>query len=281
MAARERKAKRKGAQRDEEKLGVGGGLWLERRRRRFLGEKRIALLEQIDALGSITAAAKAVGLSYKGAWDAVDAVNNLAEAPVVRGVAGGKGGGGSALTDYGRELVRLFRVLETGHRRVLARLEADHPDPERLSEILSAITLKTSARNQFRGRVKTVRRGAVNADVVLDVGAGLEIFANITNEAVADLGLKRGREAIALVKASFVILATDPDVRTSARNKLCGTVKAIVSGPVNSEVKIQLADSRTLIAVITSAGLAELELHEGAFCCALIKASHVLVAVND
>src|SRR5262249_19857091 len=249
--------------------------------RQFLGEKRIALLEQIDALGSITRAAKSVGLSYKGAWDAVDAVNNLAEAPVVRGTAGGKGGGGSELTEHGRALVRLYRQLEAGHRRVLTRLEADHPNPERLSELLNAITLKTSARNQFRGRVKTLRRGAVNADVVLDIGGGLEIFANITNESVDELGLKRGREAIALVKSSFVILTTDADARTSARNKLCGTVKAIVRGSVNSEVKIQLSDSRTLIAVITTAGLDELDLREGGACCALVKASHVLIAVND
>jgi molybdate transport system regulatory protein len=274
MAARERKAKRKPAERDDERFGVGGGLWFERRQRRFLGERRIALLEQIDALGSITRAAKAVGLSYKGAWDAVDAVNNLAEAPVVRGTVGGKGGGGSELTDHGRDLVRLYRQLEAGHRRVLARIEADHPHPERLRELLNAITLKTSARNQFRGRVKAVRRGAVNADVVLDIGSGLEIFANVTNEAVDDLGLKRGREAIALIKASFVMLTTDADVRTSARNKLVG-------GPVNSEVKIELSDSRTLIAVITTAGLEALGLREGVFCCALVKASHVLVAVND
>ena len=281
MAVRERKAKRSPAERDDARLGVGGGLWLERRDRQFLGEKRIALLEQIDALGSLTRAAKAVGLSYKGAWDAVDAVNNLAEAPVVRATAGGKGGGGSELTDHGRALVRLYRQLEAGHRRVLTRLEADHPNPERLSELLNAITLKTSARNQFRGRVKAVRRGAVNADVVLDIGGGLEIFANITNEAVDELGLKRGREAIALIKSSFVILSTDVDVRTSARNKLCGTVKTIVRGPVNSEVKIQLSDSRTLIAVVTTAGLEGLELSEGSDCCALVKASHVLVAVND
>jgi molybdate transport system regulatory protein len=93
--------------------------------------------------------------------------------------------------------------------------------------------------------------------------------------------LKRGRDAIALIKSSFVILATDVDVRTSARNKLCGTVKAIVRGPVNSEVKIQLSDSRTLIAVITTVGLEALDLREGSDCCALVKASHVLVAVND
>ena len=101
-------------------IAVGGGLWLDRKGRRFLGEKRIALLESIDAVGSITGAAKAVGLSYKGAWDAVDAINNTAEQAVVSRSTGGKHGGGSRLTDYGHTLVRLFRDFGIERRPRLA-----------------------------------------------------------------------------------------------------------------------------------------------------------------
>ena len=77
--------------------------------------------------------------------------------------------------------------------------------------------MQISARNQFQGTVKAVHKGAVNSDVILDIGDGLEIFANITNEAVAELRLAPGRAAVALVKSSFVILTTDATVRTSAR----------------------------------------------------------------
>ena len=52
--------------------------------------QRIALLAQIAELGSITRAAKAVGISYKGAWDAIDELNNLAERPLVERSVGGK-----------------------------------------------------------------------------------------------------------------------------------------------------------------------------------------------
>ena len=69
--------------------------------------------------------------------------------------------------------------------------------------------MKTSARNHFAAYGKRLRKGAVNADVILDLGGGLEIFANITNEAVEDLQLKKGREAVALIKASFVLLSPD------------------------------------------------------------------------
>jgi molybdate transport system regulatory protein len=265
----------------QKNLAVSGGLWLDRKGHGFLGGNRIVLLESIDKLGSITQAAKAVGLSYKGAWDAVDAINNLAEKPVVVGAPGGQHGGSSHLTDYGRHVVQLYRRLESGHRRVLTRMQATFHDSERLNDLLRAITMRTSARNQFRGKVKTVRKGVVNADVILDLGAGLEIFANITNEAVEELALKRGREAIALIKASFVLLTPDADIRISARNRLAGTIKAVIPGAVNCEVKLQLAGNRTLIAIVTKEGLKELGLREDSVCYAVIKASHVLIAVNE
>ena len=273
-------ATRKRVPRTEPPLAVSGGLWLDKQGKRFLGERRIALLESIDALGSITRAAKAVGLSYKGAWDAVDAIENLAERPVVTRAAGGRSGGGTRLTDHGRELVALYRDLESGHRRLLSQLDSEHRDAGRLEDLLRAITMKTSARNQLRGKVKAVVRGAVNADVTIDLGDGLEIVANITAEAVDELGLKRGRDALALVKASFVMLATgEPNVST--RNRLPGTVVGITRGPVNSEVKVKLAGTRTLVAVISSDSVKTMKLARGTVVNALVNASHVIVAVND
>jgi molybdate transport system regulatory protein len=262
-------------------LAVSGGLWLDNRGQSFLGGKRIALLEGIDQHGSITHAAKAVGMSYKGAWDAVDAMNNLAEKPLVTRGAGGAHGGGTLLTDYGKQVIELYRKLESGHQKVLARMAADIHDADKLNDLLKAIAMKTSARNQFRGVIKTVRKGAVNADVILDLGDGLTIFANITNEAVGELGLKKGSEAMALIKSSFVLLSSDPKPNISARNKLTGTVASITKGAVNSEVKVSLAGGRTVVAILTEDGLKELALKVGSVCCAIIKASHVLVAVND
>jgi molybdate transport system regulatory protein len=140
--------------------------------------------------------------------------------------------------------------------------------------------MQISARNQFAGVVKTVHKGAVNSDVILDIGDGLEIFANITNEAVADLRLAPGRTAVALIKSSFVILTSDREVRVSARNRLSGIVLEVIPGSVNSEVKLQLAGKRILTAIVTVDGLKEMGLVKGASCTALVKASHVLLAVD-
>jgi molybdate transport system regulatory protein len=276
-----RRSTRSGSTRSGSTLAVKGDLWLDRGGKRFLGERRIALLESIDALGSIVRAAKAVGLSYKGAWDALDAIENVAEERVVVRATGGRSGGGSRLTDHGRALVRLYRDLESGHRRVLSQLEAEHRDAARLQDLLRAITMKTSARNQLRGKVVSIRRGAVNADVALDLGAGIEIVANITLDAVDELGLERGRDAVALIKASFVMLAVGGNIAVSTRNRLPARVKSVARGPVNSEVKLELADTRTLVAVTSSEGLKALGLREGDSVFALINASHVLIAVND
>ena len=68
--------------------------------------------------------------------------------------------------------------------------------------------MKISARNQIAGTVVEVHKGATTSHVVIDVG-GTQIFASITNEAVDELGLAAGKKAIALIKASDVMVAAD------------------------------------------------------------------------
>src|SRR3974390_2369175 len=103
--------------------GVDGSLWFQKSDRRYLGGERIDLLEKIDQLGSISKAAKAVGISYKTAWDTVNLINNLAETPLVERITGGKGGGGTNLTKEGKKLVGQFRILQEEHRKYLASLD--------------------------------------------------------------------------------------------------------------------------------------------------------------
>jgi molybdate transport system regulatory protein len=86
---------------------------------------------------------------------------------------------------------------------------------------------------------------------------------------------------VALIKASFIVLSPDANLRVSARNQLRGTVTAVIPGAVNGEVKIELPGGRVLTAIVTNDALKELNLVKGAQCTALIKSSHVLIAVND
>lgn len=90
-----------------------------------IGPGKIALLETIDREGSISAAGRALGMSYKRAWDLVDALNKLLGTSVVDVSTGGYRGGGATLTDAGRNLVADYRAMErAAQRAVEARLAA-------------------------------------------------------------------------------------------------------------------------------------------------------------
>lgn len=243
---------------------------------------RIRLLEQIAETGSITAAAKAVGLSYKTAWDAVAAMNNLADRPLVEGSAGGKSGGGTRLTQRGVELVQSFRALEVQHRNFLDALNAAHARAGDDLQVLRRLAMQTSARNQFSGKVTRLTRGAVNDEVQLALSGGDVLAATVTHTSTEALGLRKGVAAIALIKASAIIVAVDDGtpLKLSARNQLRGTVSALRPGAVNSEVAIALQGGNTVIAVITNASAEALGLREGSAAIALFKASSVILAVT-
>ena len=240
----------------------------------------LELLERIDASGSISAAANAMGMSYKAAWQAVEAMNNVSEQPVVARQTGGRHGGGTTLTEYGRRVVAAYRRLEVERERVLAHLNKIMDDFDQYYRVIRRFDMQTSARNQFLGKVRTVKPGAVNAEVILDIGGGDELAAIITMDSVEHLGLKPGMEAYALVKAPWVILTTDDGLRTSARNRLCGTVVRCVEGAVNAEVVLELAGGKTIAAIVTNDSIKSLGLAVGSRACALIKASHIILAVD-
>ncbi|WP_174298365.1 TOBE domain-containing protein, partial [Sphingomonas bacterium] len=150
-----------------------------------------------------------------------------------------------------------------------------------LGVLLWGMTMRTSARNALRGTVSRVTTGAVNAEVRLAVAEGVEVVATVTRESVAELGLVPGAGAIALIKSSFVILAPgDQPIRTSARNCLPGVVIAREDGAVNSEVTLELRLGKTLTATLTRESAAALNLEVGARALALVKASHVILAVD-
>lgn len=126
--------------RSKHETSVSGNLCLHRRQREFLGGDQINLLEQINEHGSITKAAKAVGISCKTAWDTVNLINNLAEKPLVDRLAGGKGGGGTYLTAEGEKVINQFKTIQEEHRKFLVNLEG------RLGDTASAVITHDSAK---------------------------------------------------------------------------------------------------------------------------------------
>jgi molybdate transport system regulatory protein len=248
-----------------------------------VGEDRLRLLEAIASEGSIAAAGQKMGLGYRATWDAVQALNNLFPTPLVHARAGGRAGGAAGLTAEGGAALRTLRHVQAeiglAMTRLARRLEED-PDAHAIATPWSFV-MRTSARNALKGRITTVTDGVVNAEVIVDIGQGLEVVATITRRSVEDLGLAPGMEVVALIKASSVILiAGDQPVRVSARNRLAGTVVAIEPGAVSTEVVLELADGKTLVAMVTRDGAEDVGLQVGDRATALIKASHVILAVE-
>ena len=149
-----------------------------------IGHGRIRLLEAIREYGSISAAGRSMAMSYRRAWLLIDELNHIFAEPVIDAKHGGSGGGSAELTSFGHRAVRRYR-----------------------SKRNKGVGMKLSARNQIKGKVVEVRRGATTAHVRIDIGNGVVITSSITNEAVDDLGLATGDEAIAVIKASDVMVA--------------------------------------------------------------------------
>ena len=93
------------------KYKIKSRIWIEANGNILLGEGRVALLKGIEDNGSLTKAAKSLGMSYKKAWSLIDAVNKRAEKPVITTSIGGKGGGGARLTPYGKSLVTAYETI--------------------------------------------------------------------------------------------------------------------------------------------------------------------------
>jgi molybdate transport system regulatory protein len=140
--------------------------------------------------------------------------------------------------------------------------------------------MKISARNLLEGKVQSVTKGAINAQITLVLSGGEHVVAIITNASVDSLGLEVGKAAYAIVKANEVIVGKGVDgAKLSARNVLAGEVSNALDGAVNSEVEIKLPGGSVIIASITKESVHALDLKQGDKVSAIIKASNVLIGV--
>ena len=214
-----------------------------------LTDKRIDILRHIGECGSISQAARAVGVSYKAAWQAVDTLSNLAGAPLVARAVGGVGGGGAQLTEAGRQLLQAAGAMEQARGAVLSRWQATpHAGPA-----LARLAVRTSMRNQWPcavqrlellgplARVHLVLEGEGAADASRPA-----LAARITRESAELLGLQPGLPVQALCKATALRVerkaAADAAGAPAAGTfRLPGRASRVVRGPEGDEVAATLA----------------------------------------
>ncbi|VVE80558.1 molybdenum-dependent transcriptional regulator [Pandoraea sputorum] len=261
-------------------LQVSGSLWLHRGNSSLGGQARIALLEHIASQGSITAAAKAAGMSYKAAWDAVDAMNQLAGEPLVERSTGGRGGGGTRLTARGAKLVAAFRAVEAAQQQFLARVANDLEHFDEQWPVISRLGLQTSARNQLHGTITAIRHCGVNDEVTLTLPGGEAITASLTHHSTQTLGLAIGGQAFALIKAPWIDVARGADLAgLPTANRLSGTVDAITDDSGQAEVILALPGGSRLAAVMPQETLTARGLTAGIGATAAFSAASVIIGV--
>lgn len=246
--------------------------------RLLVGRERITLLEAVIQHGSITKAAEIAGFSYKTAWDAVNAINNLLPRPAFITRTGGPRGGGAEVTEEGRRLISVFRRLEEKLGRISSAIAEEGLEHDE-DLLFWGVAMKLSVRNALHCTVVEVIPAPVNVEVKVRVSPDCEITSVLTNTAVAELDLAPGRAAVALVNASSVMLSpTDEPPKISARNKIAGTVTSRIDGGIDSEVVVDIGGGKTITAVITYDGADDLEIKPGVRVWAIFNTSNVILA---
>lgn len=142
--------------------------------------------------------------------------------------------------------------------------------------------MKITTRNVLEGVVTAVKQGAVNDEVSIDLKGGLKVSAIVTGTSTENLGLRPGREVLAMVKGVNVLLVRDLDGYVlSSRNMLPGTVKAVKKGQIMASVAVELDNGDRLTSVCTVDSAEDAGIAEGVRVQAAIKAPHVILAAKN
>ncbi len=225
---------------------IDGRFWLTNNGEYFAGRGRIELLKHIRETGSIARAAKVMKMSYKAAWDSVDAMNKMTGQTLVLRTSGGRHGGGSI---------------------------DNNPDIE---SFVNSFDINSSADNSFNGKVLSINEGAVYSIVEID-GLSFKIYASISKSSIERMGLLNGDTVTALINSNQFILSIDESIQLSCRNKFTGKVNSVKKGAVNSEVFINLDNSNKLCVMVTNESIDSMNITYGSRVSAFCKASSVLI----
>lgn len=199
-----------------------------------LSDRRLQVLRALDGCGSISQAAREVGVSYKAAWQAIDTLGNLAGVPVVEKSVGGAGGGGTKLTASGQELLRAAEAMAQARGAVMQQLQSPLP--------VQRLGIQSSMRNQWPCVVEHVEIAGPLALVQLQHPQGdLQLTARITAESAQLLGLQVGMPVLAMCKATAVQVAL-PEAAPAA-NTWLGQATRVIQGALGDEVAVRVASS--------------------------------------
>ncbi|WP_460482243.1 TOBE domain-containing protein [Comamonas humi] len=246
-------------------------------------DRRIEVLRQVQLTGSISQAAREVGISYKAAWQAVETLTNLAGVPLVARSVGGTGGGGATLTPDALLLLEAADAMVYARGDVQRALQdkarAGDAGKSAAATALARLSVRTSMRNQWPCVVERLSpRGALVVAHLRGEGAAQDfaLQATITQESAQLLGLHAGMPVLALCKATAVEVVWAGEDAEAAPNHWRGKITRISRSPQASEVALQLAGGVHIVGFATDTNgmrvrsVAQVRMHPSAVVLALV-----------
>jgi molybdate transport system regulatory protein len=208
-------------------------------------------------------------------------MNNLADKPLTHHSTGGRHGGGTILTEEGRSLIKMFRLLEQEHSKHLQKMGKNTDDLDRVYNLMRRISMRISAKNVFYGVLRGINIDKILAEVCLELKSGHRIYSVITTDSVETLGLVAGEDAYAVIKASSVLLANSSSrLSSKTRNLLPGRVVSVRTDSVTGEVILDIGGGDTITATLTAEKVRNLGLREGDIVSAVIDASNIIIGIE-
>jgi len=240
-------------------------LLLRKNKEDFLSPKRMQLLENITIYGSISKAAKASEITYKTAWTWIDKMNSLAPKALVQKISGGKGGGGTLVTAYAKELIRLYEEVEALHNKHLHTLERafDHLEDEEM---------KRFSFSCLDAEVVAITKHDKRATLTLRLGCGSSISAQAPIAFVEVNELKSSSLLSVLIESEAVSVSKFFEKESSSRNKLKTKVVNIMIHGQDVVLTLSLGKNETLTSQITYQSYESLDIKKEDELWAIFKA---------
>jgi len=229
---------------------IDGKLWIDINGQGTASHGRIKLLELVGETGSIKKAAETLGMSYKAAWETINTLNSIYGKNLVERKTGGRGGGGTTLTEQGRTLIKTYNHYATIHELYLT----DITQMNCIEAVITNITEGYSTARTLKGDIIT----CVRLDKEIKAGDSVSLF----------------------IKPSDIILMKGRDFETSARNVLKTSVKSIIENDGKSEIILKTERDETFTTKITSTSAEKLKIVKNAEVYALFKTTSVLATLK-
>lgn len=239
----------------------------------FIDPRRIELLKAIEQMGSLSQAAKQIGLSYKTAWDAINEINKLTAKPFLITAIGGKNGGGTKLSAYAVRFIQLYDILTQLQHNAFNILNDDNVP---LNDILKATTkliLQTSARNQLYGYVKHIETNHVAGFVTVKLSDNqTELKGYITQKSIERLKLGVDKSVLLLIKAPLI------ELNDGNENNLLVKIETITTDGEWTEIEFSLPSGLILYASKLTHEVKQYALIEGKQLTISIYPQHIIIA---